>query len=70
MRRMEQLRQWRIDCAKSLDDAGKLIGVSGVQWHRYETGKRRIAANRVIDVEAVTGIPRHELRPDIFGAAQ
>lgn len=27
----------------------------------------RIPAERVLDVERITGISRHELRPDIFG---
>jgi DNA-binding transcriptional regulator YdaS (Cro superfamily) len=27
---------------------------------------RRIPAERVLEVERVTGIPRHELRPDIY----
>ncbi len=29
----------------------------------------RVPASRVLDVERITGISRHELRPDIFGAA-
>lgn len=28
----------------------------------------RVPVSRVLDVERVTGISRHELRPDIFGA--
>ena len=28
---------------------------------------RRIPAERVVEVERITGIPRAELRPDIFG---
>ena len=32
--------------------------------------RRRIPAERVIDVEAVTGIPRERLRPDLFGRKQ
>lgn len=28
---------------------------------------RRVPAGRVLDVEAVTGVSRHDLRPDIFG---
>lgn len=28
----------------------------------------RVPAERVIDVERVTGIPRHDLRPDIYPA--
>lgn len=27
----------------------------------------RVPAERVLDVERVTGVSRHELRPDIFG---
>lgn len=27
---------------------------------------KRIPAERVLDVERVTGVPRHELRPDIY----
>ena len=27
----------------------------------------RVPAERVLDVERITGISRHELRPDIFG---
>lgn len=30
----------------------------------------RIPAERVVDVERVTGIPRAELRPDLYEAAQ
>lgn len=29
------------------------------QWHR-------IPAERVLQVEEITGIPRHELRPDLY----
>lgn len=27
---------------------------------------RRVPAERVLDVERITGIPRHDLRPDIY----
>lgn len=27
---------------------------------------KKVPAERVLDVERVTGIPRHELRPDVF----
>jgi len=30
---------------------------------------KRVPVERVIDVERITGISRHELRPDIYGAA-
>lgn len=29
----------------------------------------RVPAERVVQVEQITGIPREELRPDIFGGA-
>ncbi|TPW26007.1 transcriptional regulator [Pararhizobium mangrovi] len=31
---------------------------------------RRVPAERVLNVEAVTGISRHELRPDIYGPSE
>lgn len=62
---MEKIRQWRIERAISIEEAGKLVGVSGVQWHRYETGARRISDRRVDAISRVTGIPPHELRPDL-----
>lgn len=30
---------------------------------------RRVPPERVLDVERITGISRHELRPDIYGPA-
>lgn len=30
---------------------------------------KRIPAERVVDIERITGVPRTELRPDIFGAS-
>jgi DNA-binding transcriptional regulator YdaS (Cro superfamily) len=30
----------------------------------------QVPAERVLDVERVTGISRHELRPDVFGPAE
>lgn len=69
---MEKIRQWRSERAISIDEAGALVGVSGVQWHRYETGARKVSADKVPAVSRLTGIPPQELRPDlaaIFGPA-
>lgn len=30
---------------------------------------KKVPAERVLDVERITGIPRHQLRPDVFGIA-
>lgn len=63
---METIKYWRTAKGYSLDEAGALIGVSGVQWHRYETGTRKVSALKVMQMEALTGIPCHLLRPDMF----
>lgn len=64
---MEQLRSWRKAKGITATEAGALIEVSGVQWTRIENGSRSVAAEKVLDVERVTGISRHVLRPDVFG---
>lgn len=46
---------------------GRELGIthSAVQqWLR-----KGVPAERVLDVERITGISRHELRPDVFGPA-
>jgi DNA-binding transcriptional regulator YdaS (Cro superfamily) len=64
---MDALREWRQGLAEpTLEAAGKLLGISAVQMHRYETGQRRIPPTRVIEFEAITGISRFVLRPDVF----
>ncbi|WP_446718226.1 helix-turn-helix domain-containing protein [Ensifer sp. OTU672] len=64
---MEKIRAWRRERKISIEAAGELVGVSGVQWSRYETGKRRIPAENLQAISEVTGIPPHELRPDLAG---
>jgi len=66
---MITLREWRKARGLSATEAGELIGVSRVQWFRMETGERSVAGNKVLKVEEITGISRHELRPDLFGEA-
>lgn len=64
---MEHLVAWRKGLeGDTLKAAAKLLGVSAVQVFRYEKGLRRIPAERVAEVSRVTGIPRHELRPDLY----
>ena len=43
----------------------KLIGIKPPSIHDW-IKKGRIPAERVLAVEAATGISRHELRPDIY----
>lgn len=49
-----------IELARRLSAIGRSITRQGVEaW-------RRVPAERVVDVERVTGVPRHELRPDLY----
>ena len=65
---MDALRNWRLSLPdnQTLEAAGKLLGISAVQMHRYETGERRVPPTRVVEIETITGIPRTVLRPDVF----
>jgi DNA-binding transcriptional regulator YdaS (Cro superfamily) len=42
--------------------ASKITSQAISQW-------REVPAHRVLEVEAITGLSRHDLRPDIFGRA-
>lgn len=47
--------------ARKIADACGINDSAVSQW-------RRVPAQRVLDVERVTGVPREILRPDIFGS--
>ncbi|WDS36210.1 YdaS family helix-turn-helix protein [Pseudoxanthomonas sp.] len=56
---------------ESVGNASELARRLGVvpmtitQWKR----RKQIPAERCLEVEAITGISRHDLRPDVFGPA-
>jgi DNA-binding transcriptional regulator YdaS (Cro superfamily) len=50
--------------AKKLAEALKVSQTNISNWV-----SRGVSYHRVLDVEKHTGIPRHDLRPDIFGEA-
>jgi DNA-binding transcriptional regulator YdaS (Cro superfamily) len=58
--------------AEALKSAGsaaglaRALGVTRQAIHKWQ----RIPAERVRDVERVTGVPRETLRPDLYEAAQ
>lgn len=60
-----KLRDWRKLQDLSTKDAGAMIGVSGVQWHRYESGERGVPFDRLVAIAGVTGIALSKLRPDL-----
>ena len=49
----------------SLEDFGALLSppVDKSTVYRWQ---RKVPAERVIDIEKASGIPRHQLRPDLF----
>jgi transcriptional regulator with XRE-family HTH domain len=58
------LRRYRTDASLTLEVLARLLGVDRSTVLRWE--ERRIPAERVLDVERVTGIPRDKLRPDLY----
>jgi DNA-binding transcriptional regulator YdaS (Cro superfamily) len=62
-----QLRIWRETAGLTATQAASAFGVKQPVYSRWETGSRRIPAERVASISAFTGLPRHVLRPDIFG---
>lgn len=57
--------QRAIDNAKSQQALAELLGIKSpsiTEWKR----SGRVPATRVLDIERLTGVPRHELRPDIY----
>ena len=44
-----------------------LAALAGVRQQAISQWRRRIPAERVLLIEGLTGISRHQLRPDVFG---
>jgi len=67
--RMHPLKTWRKNHPSGFMSQARfaaLIGVSEAEVSRYEQGLRSMPAERAVLISDLTGIPRHELRPDIF----
>jgi len=45
----------------------KLLDVHPSLVSQWATGRRPVAAQHVLGIEAATGTSRHDLRPDVFG---
>ncbi|UHS62810.1 helix-turn-helix domain-containing protein [Agrobacterium vaccinii] len=60
-------------CEKAKDTAGgpaALAKALGGVTPQAVSQWKKVPAERVLEVERVTGISRHELRPDVFGVAE
>lgn len=64
------IKAWRQRVNRPAEDVATEAGVTLAMWSRWETGARQLPASRVLDVERITGISRHDLRPDVFGPAK
>ncbi|WP_097141334.1 transcriptional regulator [Rhizobium subbaraonis] len=57
--------------AKAAKEAGGVVSLAralGIK-HASLYSWPRVPAERVLEIERLTGISRHELRPDVFGPA-
>jgi transcriptional regulator with XRE-family HTH domain len=63
------LKIYRVQNSVTLDALAARLRVNKSTILRWETGEVMVPAGRLADVERETGIPRGQLRPDIFGPA-
>ncbi len=54
-----------IENAGSMTALAKALGIKPPSISEWKQNKR-VSHKRVLDIEALTGVPRHELRPDIY----
>lgn len=59
------LKNWREAKRIGVATAATAVDVERQTWWRWETGASKVALDKLDRVEAITGIPRHQLRPDL-----
>lgn len=64
------LAKYRATEALSLEAMGDRLDVNKTTIMRWENGRVLIPFHRLAKIVAITGIPREQLRPDIFGEGQ
>lgn len=62
------LARFREEQRVTLDATARLFGVDRTTILRWEKGRPFIPIKRLDEAVLKTGIPKEELRPDIFGA--
>jgi DNA-binding transcriptional regulator YdaS (Cro superfamily) len=55
-----------IAAAGSQQTLARALGITQQALSQWK--QRRVPAERVLDIERITGVPRHDLRPDIYPA--
>lgn len=63
---MDMLQEWREREKLSIPAAAKRVGVSRETWWRWENNQRAIGLPSIPAIERETGIPREQIRPDIY----
>lgn len=63
---MDQLIKFRDAHKLTQQGLASLIGTSAGYLHDLENGRRKPSLALASRIERVTGIPRREIRPDIF----
>lgn len=59
------------DSAGGQKPLAELIGTTQSQvWYWLERSKKGVPGEFVIPIEKATGVPRHELRPDLYPVAE
>jgi transcriptional regulator with XRE-family HTH domain len=60
------LRAYRDAAGLTLEQVGVQIGVDKATVCRWENGGSRVATWLIAKVERITGVERHDLRPDLY----
>ncbi|WP_394230570.1 helix-turn-helix domain-containing protein [Shewanella colwelliana] len=63
---MNCLKRYREKFSLTQVDLGELLGFKQGTIANLENGRRKLDATKVKHVSDITGIPKHQLRPDLF----
>lgn len=63
------ITRYREERDMTLEQFAALLGLRAPAICKWEKGGRKISAERAVEIEQRVGIPRHELRPDLFSPA-
>lgn len=62
----DALRLWRIANGLTQAELGEKFNVNDSAINKWE--RKRVPAERVLDVSDLTGLPPHRIRPDLYRA--
>lgn len=65
MKKQTAFAHYRKSTGKTLDEVAADFGVDRTTILRWERGEPNIPADRVLEIERITGISRHELLPNL-----